>query len=88
MRSRARRLFLDTAPLRRDRDYRGLWSGDTEAAAVATLVGPQAAVESGGILCLLGIVVVARLFPELVDHTIRRAPPVPVPMEASLDSKA
>lgn len=27
MRSRARRLFLDTAPLRHDRDYRWLWSG-------------------------------------------------------------
>ena len=27
MRSRARRLFLDTAPLRLDRDYRWLWSG-------------------------------------------------------------
>lgn len=27
MRSRARRLFLDTAPLHHDRDYRWLWSG-------------------------------------------------------------
>ena len=27
MRGRARRLFLDTAPLRLDRDYRWLWSG-------------------------------------------------------------
>ena len=61
--------------------------GDMEAAAVATLVGPQAAVVSGGILCLLGVVVVARVFPELVEHTIRRAPPVPVATEASLDSK-
>jgi MFS family permease len=68
--------------------------GDMEAAAVATLVGPQAAVVSGGILCLLGVVVVARLFPELVRHTIDRAPPPPpapagpVAGEASLDSGA
>jgi ENTS family enterobactin (siderophore) exporter len=68
--------------------------GDMEAAAVATLVGPQAAVVSGGILCLLGVVVVARLFPELVRHTIDRAPPPPpaatpaepVPEVASLES--
>jgi MFS family permease len=60
--------------------------GDMEAAAVATLVGPQAAVVSGGILCLVGVVVVARLFPELVEHSIRRASPLPVPMEGPLDS--
>jgi ENTS family enterobactin (siderophore) exporter len=60
--------------------------GDMEAAAVATLVGPQAAVVSGGILCLLGVVVVARRFPELVEHTIRRPPPGPIPIEAPLDS--
>jgi MFS family permease len=61
--------------------------GDMEAAAVATLVGPQAAVVSGGILCLLGVVVVARLFPELVEHTIRRVPLGPISSEASLDSE-
>jgi MFS family permease len=61
--------------------------GDMEAAAVASVVGPQAAVVSGGVLCLLGVVAVARLFPELVGHTIRvhqvaaGAPPTP-----SLDS--
>jgi hypothetical protein len=46
--------------------------GDMEAAGVAALIGPQAAVVSGGVLCLLGVLVVARLFPELADHTIRR----------------
>jgi MFS family permease len=46
--------------------------GDIEAAVVAALVGPQAAVVSGGILCLLGVLVVARLFPELTNHTIAR----------------
>ena len=48
--------------------------GDVEAAAVASVVGPQAAVVSGGILCLLGVAVVARRFPELVAHTIRPRP--------------
>ena len=41
--------------------------GDIEAAGVAALVGPQAAVVSGGILCLLGVVVVVRRFPELAE---------------------
>jgi MFS family permease len=60
--------------------------GDMEAAGVAAVVGPQAAVVSGGVLCLLGVVAVARLFPELVGHTIRgRDDPVAV-TEASLDS--
>ncbi|MEA2609141.1 MAG: hypothetical protein QOJ75_1384 [Chloroflexota bacterium] len=46
--------------------------GDMEAAGVAALVGPQAAVVSGGILCLLGVVAVVRWFPEFAGHTIRR----------------
>jgi ENTS family enterobactin (siderophore) exporter len=46
--------------------------GDIEAAGVAALVGPQAAVVSGGILCLLGVVAVVRWFPEFAGHTIRR----------------
>lgn len=50
--------------------------GDLEAAAVASVVGPQAAVVSGGLLCLVGVVVVMRAFPELVGHTLRR-PSVP-----------
>ena len=45
--------------------------GDMEAAAVAALTSPQFAVVSGGILCLLGVLVVARRFPELATHTIR-----------------
>lgn len=49
--------------------------GDMEAAGVAALVGPQAAVVSGGVLCLLGVVAVVRWFPELVDHAIRRSAP-------------
>ncbi len=42
--------------------------GDIEAAAVAALVGPQLSVLSGGLLCLVGVVVVARRFPELAAH--------------------
>ena len=37
--------------------------GDIEAAAVAALTTPQFAVVSGGILCLVGVGVVARRFP-------------------------
>jgi MFS family permease len=61
--------------------------GDMEAAAVAALVGPQVAVVSGGIACLVGVVVVARFFPELLGHTIRPGGVAP-PAEASLDSGA
>ncbi len=39
--------------------------GDLEATAVAALVGAQVSVVSGGLLCLVGVVAVARLFPEL-----------------------
>ena len=49
--------------------------GDMEAAGVAAIVGPQAAVVSGGVLCLLGVVVVVRWFPELAGHTIGRVGP-------------
>jgi MFS family permease len=62
--------------------------GDIEAALVASLVGPQAAVVSGGVLCLLGVAAVARLFPELGSHTIRRHVRGPTVGEASLDSEA
>jgi ENTS family enterobactin (siderophore) exporter len=62
--------------------------GDIEAAAVASVVGPHAAVVSGGILCLLGVVVVARLFPELAGHMIRPQSIETAPAAASLDSEA
>jgi MFS family permease len=42
--------------------------GDIEAAAAAAIIGAQASVISGGILCVLGVAVVARLFPELGRH--------------------
>ncbi len=48
--------------------------GDIEAAAVAAVVGPQLSVLSGGLLCLLGVIAVARRFPELAAHR-RSIPP-------------
>jgi MFS family permease len=44
--------------------------GDIEAAAVAAVVGAQASVVSGGILCLVGAAAVTRLFPELRAHVV------------------
>jgi predicted MFS family arabinose efflux permease len=43
--------------------------GDAEAAAVAAVAGPQFSVVSGGVLCLVGLLVVVRLFPQLLDYT-------------------
>lgn len=48
--------------------------GDMEAAAVAALIGPTASVVSGGILCVLGVIGVARAFPELAAHVSRTVP--------------
>ena len=48
--------------------------GDIEAAAVAALVGAQASVVSGGVLCLLGVAAVTRLFPELPAHAVDSRP--------------
>jgi MFS family permease len=42
--------------------------GDLEAAAVASVIGAQASVISGGLLCLVGLIGVVRLFPELARH--------------------
>lgn len=50
--------------------------GDIEAAVVASAIGAQLSVISGGLLCLVGVAVVARLFPELGAHV--------APLEATL----
>ena len=42
--------------------------GDIEAAAVASVIGAQLSVVSGGLLCLLGLAGVVRFFPELGRH--------------------
>ncbi len=44
--------------------------GDIEAAGVASVVGAQASVISGGVLCLIGLIGVVRAFPELVHHIL------------------
>ena len=44
--------------------------GDAEAAAVAAVAGPQFSVVSGGVLCLLGLIVVVRLFPQLTAYEL------------------
>ena len=42
--------------------------GDIEASVVAAATSPQLAVVSGGVACVLGVWVVARLYPELARH--------------------
>lgn len=49
--------------------------GDIEASVVAAIAGPQFAVVTGGLACVLGVWVVARWFPELTYHTVRHATP-------------
>jgi len=49
--------------------------GDAEAAGVAALAGPQFSVVSGGVMCLLGLLVVLRKFPELLGYELDRATP-------------
>ena len=48
--------------------------GDLEASLVASAVGAQLSVVSGGLLCLLGVVVVARAFPQLDAHVVPVTP--------------
>ena len=47
--------------------------GDAEAAAVAAIAGPQFSVVSGGVLCLIGLAAVLRLFPELMGYEVARS---------------
>lgn len=49
--------------------------GDLEAAAVASVVGVQFSVVSGGILCLVGVGAVMRRFSELAAHVLASRPP-------------
>ena len=53
--------------------------GDIEAALVAAVIGPQLAVISGGILCVAGVGVIARRYPELASYTRRILPSAPGP---------
>jgi MFS family permease len=45
--------------------------GDIEAAGVAAVIGAQASVVSGGVLCVLGVAAVVRAFPELMSHVTK-----------------
>jgi len=49
--------------------------GDIQAAALASVVGAQAAVVAGGLACLVGTFIVVRRFPELVNHRVVRSAP-------------
>ena len=49
--------------------------GDAEAGAVAAVTSPQFSVVSGGLACVAGVGVIARLFPELGGW--RTPPPAP-----------
>lgn len=42
--------------------------GDVEAGVVASLVSPTFSVVSGGLVCVLGVIALARLFPELRSY--------------------
>jgi MFS family permease len=57
--------------------------GDIEAAAAAAVIGAQASVISGGILCVIGVAVVARLFPELGRHVHESAAEAATPALSS-----
>lgn len=54
--------------------------GDVEAGVVAALVSPWFSVVSGGVACVLGVILIARLFPQLARYT---AEPPPDPPEHS-----
>jgi MFS family permease len=52
--------------------------GDIEAAGVASLIGAQASVVSGGLLSLVGTLVIVRRYPQLWRYVIPTARPAPV----------
>ena len=64
--------------------------GDAEAAGVAAVAGPQFSVVSGGVMCLLGLVVVVRRFPQLLgyehSHADRAARPAADPASRTADT--
>jgi hypothetical protein len=45
--------------------------GDIRATTVASLIGAQGSVISGGLLCLAGAVLTVRAFPNLMSHRVR-----------------
>ena len=57
--------------------------GDIEAAMVASAIGAQLSVISGGLLCLLGVGAVMRAFPELDAHIATDTPAASAPAAAA-----
>jgi MFS family permease len=45
--------------------------GDIRATTLASVIGAQASVVTGGLICIVGVLLVARAFPELVAHRVR-----------------
>ena len=63
--------------------------GDVEAGAVASLVSPTFSVVSGGLACILGVLVLSRMFPELRAYRAEDSPSVGVsPHQAADDPNA
>jgi MFS family permease len=54
--------------------------GDVEAGGVAALVSPWFSVVSGGVACVFGVVLIARLFPELARYRAAADPGTPGPL--------
>ena len=53
--------------------------GDIEAATVGAIIGPQLSVISGGVLCVIGVAVVAMVYPELARHRTTTETPTAAP---------
>lgn len=71
--------------------------GDVESGVAAALIGVPGAVVTGGLACVVGVVAVARVFPELLRQDSRHPepalpglphPPGPEPSELPPDSRA
>jgi hypothetical protein len=54
----------------------GPYLGDAEAGAVAALTSAQFSVVSGGVACVIGVLVLARVVPELAAYDASEAPAV------------
>jgi len=63
-------------------------AGDIEAAGVASIIGAQLSAISGGVLCLFGVLVVARLFPDLDRHEAATPPSAPGAREPAAEAAA
>jgi MFS family permease len=60
--------------------------GDIEATSVAAATTAQISVVSGGILCLIGLIAVVRLFPQLATYDVQAPEPTAEPQRLSAAS--